>query len=162
MCKVSRMRRPVLLLIAALALCAFQAPTHPCDGRRRCADVDDTVTVLLQGVVDHVEWDRPDAVIHLDVAKTSPVQTPTGSWRVRGLASNALMRAGFTPDTLKMGSQIIVKGRRLKGDECAEGVCQLQALEVYPLCRRILGIGLSANAQTCSDIHESLPPRWTR
>jgi hypothetical protein len=151
-----------MIAVAALGLCAFQSAGDPCTaGARACTDVDYGSTVMLQGTVDHVDWERPYATIHLKVEKTAPVETPAGLWRVRGPSPNALLRGGFTQESLTLGREIIVRGNRFKDLDCDQGGCRLQAQDIQPRCVPIVGF-VPAGSMRCSDVHESLPLRWTR
>jgi Family of unknown function (DUF6152) len=75
------------------------------------AEFDANRPVKLQGVVTKMEWINPHSWIHLDVKK------PDGTvenWMIEGGAPNALLRRGFSRDSLPIGSEIIVDGYQAK------------------------------------------------
>jgi hypothetical protein len=58
-----------------------------------------------------VQWINPHAWIHVDVKR------PDGkleTWMIEGGTPNTLFRRGFTKDSLKTGTQIVVEGYRAK------------------------------------------------
>ncbi len=83
------------------------------------AEFDADKPVTLTGVVTKMEWINPHAWIHIDVKK------PDGtveSWMIEGGAPNALLRRGFTKDSLPPGTQILVEGYQSKdGAQRANG-----------------------------------------
>jgi hypothetical protein len=75
------------------------------------AEFDANNPIKLQGTVTKMDWVNPHAWIYLDVKK------PDGTieqWRIEGGTPNALFRRGFTKDSLKAGTVIIVQGFRAK------------------------------------------------
>ncbi len=75
------------------------------------AEFDANKPVKLEGTVTEMEWINPHAWIHMDV--TGPDGTVT-SWMVEGGSPNALLRNGFTKNSLPAGSKIIVEGYQAK------------------------------------------------
>jgi hypothetical protein len=76
------------------------------------AEFDATAPVLLRGKVTRVEWINPHAWVHLTDEKSSK------AWMVEGGTPNTLLRAGITRDTLKVGTEIIVRGYQSKDRLC--------------------------------------------
>jgi len=71
------------------------------------AEFDANKPVKLRGTVTKVELINPHAWIHIDV------KSPDGkvvSWQVEGGAPNALLRRGFTKNSLPPGAEILVEG----------------------------------------------------
>ena len=75
------------------------------------AEFDSNKPVQLKGAVVKVEWINPHTWIHIDVKQ------PDGSverWMIEGGTPNTLFRRGFTKDSLKTGTRIVVEGYRAK------------------------------------------------
>jgi hypothetical protein len=83
------------------------------------AEFDAKVPVSLEGTVTKMEWINPHSWIHMDV------KGPDGKvtvWMIEGGAPNALLRRGFTKNSLLPGVEIAVKGFRAKdGSNRANG-----------------------------------------
>jgi hypothetical protein len=71
------------------------------------AEFDAKKPVKIQGVVTKMEWVNPHAWIHLDVKAADGKVT---AWMVEGGAPSALLRRGFTKDSLLPGTEIVVEG----------------------------------------------------
>jgi hypothetical protein len=99
--------------IAMLAVAAVgqQAVAH----HAFAAEFDGNSPVLLKGKVSKVEWINPHAWVHLDVVE--PGKAPV-AWMVEGGTPNTLLRSGITRDTLKVGTEIIVRGYQAKDKRC--------------------------------------------
>lgn len=78
------------------------------------AEFDGNAPVMLQGTVTKVEWINPHAWVHMNVTTNGVAQ----EWMVEGGTPNTLLRAGVTRDSLKPGTQIIVRGYRAKDTRC--------------------------------------------
>ena len=74
------------------------------------AEFDARKPVRLEGTVTKVEWINPHAWIHMDVGKGGKVE----KWMIEGGTPNTLFRRGFTKDSLKIGTRIVVDGYRAK------------------------------------------------
>jgi len=75
------------------------------------AEFDASKPVKLEGTVTKMEWINPHSWIHMDVT------TPSGEvqhWMVEGGAPNALLRRGWTKNSLPAGSKIMVQGFQAK------------------------------------------------
>jgi hypothetical protein len=75
------------------------------------AEFDSKKPIRLEGTVAKMEWVNPHAWIYLDVKK------PDGTieqWKIEGGTPNALFRRGFTKDSLKTGTAIVVNGYQAK------------------------------------------------
>ena len=75
------------------------------------AEFDSTKPVSLRGNVMKVELINPHAWFHMDVKGDDGKVT---RWMVEGAAPNALLRRGFTQDSLPIGTEIVVQGFRAK------------------------------------------------
>jgi hypothetical protein len=75
------------------------------------AEFDANSPIKLEGTVAKMEWVNPHAWIYVDVKKPDGT---TEQWKIEGGTPNALFRRGFTKDSLKTGTAIIVTGYRAK------------------------------------------------
>jgi hypothetical protein len=62
-----------------------------------------------------VEWINPHAWIHVDHKKPDGTME---AWMVEGGTPNTLLRRGITKDTLKIGTEIVVRGYQSKDALC--------------------------------------------
>ena len=75
------------------------------------AEFDEKKPVKLRGTVTKMEWINPHAWIHIDV------KDPDGklaSWMIETGPPNALLKRGFTKNSLPAGTQILVEGFQAK------------------------------------------------
>jgi len=100
--KLGWMVAAVGVLLAALPLAAHHAFT---------AEFDSNKTVKLRGTVTKVDMVNPHSWIH--VAVNNPDGTST-EWMVEGGSPNALVRHGFTKNSLPVGTEIIFEGFQAK------------------------------------------------
>ena len=96
----------------AAAVAGQQAYAH----HAFAAEFDDKAPVLLKGAVTKVEWINPHAWVH--IAHVEPGKAPV-AWMVEGGTPNTLLRGGLTRDTLKPGTEIIVRGYQAKDKRCS-------------------------------------------
>ena len=75
------------------------------------AEFDANAPVTLKGTITRMEWINPHSWIHVDVKNADGSVT---EWMVEGGTPNTLFRRGFTKDSLKAGTEIIVEGYRAK------------------------------------------------
>jgi DNA/RNA endonuclease YhcR with UshA esterase domain len=75
------------------------------------AEFDVNKPVKIKGKVAKVEWVNPHSWIHIDV--TSP-DGKVENWAVEGAAPNALIRRGWTKNSLPAGIEITVDGFQAK------------------------------------------------
>jgi len=75
------------------------------------AEFDVNKPVTIKGTVVKMEWANPHTWIHIDVA------SPDGKveqWAVEGGAPNALLRRGWTKNSVPVGVEIVVEGFQAK------------------------------------------------
>jgi hypothetical protein len=75
------------------------------------AEFDANKLVKLKGTVVKMEWVNPHSWIHIEVAG------PDGKverWAIEGGAPNALIRRGWSKNSLPVGIEIIVEGYQAK------------------------------------------------
>lgn len=96
-------------LVFAVAVLAAPAPivAH----HAFSAEFDANMPVTLKGVVTRMEWVNPHAWIHIDVENDDG---STEAWMVEGGAPNALLRRGFTKNSLPPGTVVLVEGYQAK------------------------------------------------
>ena len=99
------------LVTLAVGVTAQQAFAH----HAFAAEFDAAAPVLLRGKVTRVEWINPHAWVHLDATIAGK---PNQQWMVEGGTPNTLLRAGVTRESLKIGTEIIVRGYQSKDRLC--------------------------------------------
>ena len=101
------MRKSFLAAAGFVLLAATSVSAH----HAFAAEFDANRPITLKGIVTKMEWINPHSWIHVDV------KGPDGkvvSWMVEGGAPNALLRRGFTKDSLPAGTVILVEGYQAK------------------------------------------------
>src|SRR5207237_8722584 len=105
------MRSNVRVGVGLAALVALLA-TVPVDAHHAfSAEFDAKRPVKLRGTVTKMEWINPHSWIHIDV---KDAKGKVESWMVEGGAPNALLRRGFTKDSLAVGTEILGEGYQAK------------------------------------------------
>ena len=98
------------------------------------AEFDGKAPVLLRGKVTRIEWINPHAWVH--IANVNKDGTTT-AWMVEGGTPNTLLRAGIDRNTLKTGTEIIVRGYQSK-DKLCRPACKANGRDVtFPDGRKI-------------------------
>jgi hypothetical protein len=83
------------------------------------AEFDAENAVFLTGKVTRMEWINPHAWVHIDVTKANGT---VERWSIEGGTPNALLRRGFTKNSLLPGTEIVVRGYQAKdGSQRANG-----------------------------------------
>jgi hypothetical protein len=97
------------------------------------AEFDGKAPVLLKGKVTKVEWINPHAWVHVNVVSPSGTQ----EWMVEGGTPNTLLRAGIDRNSLKAGTEIVVRGYQSKDKACTP-VCKANGRDVtFPDGRKL-------------------------
>ena len=78
------------------------------------AEFDLNKPVKFSGTIKKVDWTNPHIYTHVEVKEADGKTT---TWRVEGGPPNALFRAGWRKDTLKIGETVSVTGIRAKNPE---------------------------------------------
>ena len=96
-----------VILSAAVLVPAIPARAH----HAFAAEFDESKPLMLHGTV--TKWDliNPHSWIHLDVKGPDGKVT---SWMIEGGSPNSLFRLGFSKDSLKPGTEIVVDGYQAK------------------------------------------------
>lgn len=119
-----------LAVLAAGALGVQQAQAH----HAFAAEFDGKAPVLLRGKVTKVEWINPHAWVHLAAVMPNGA---TQEWMVEGGTPNTLLRAGIDRNSLKPGTEIVVRGYQSKDKACTP-VCKANGRDVtFPDGRKL-------------------------
>jgi Family of unknown function (DUF6152) len=98
-----------LIALSASLLVAAAAPAFA--HHAFAAEFDAKKPVKLRGTVTKMEWINPHTWIYMDVKK------PDGTveeWMIEAGTPNTLLRRGFTKDSLKAGTEVLVDGYQSK------------------------------------------------
>jgi hypothetical protein len=102
--------RSVLALVVGIGL---SIAAHPLSAHHSfAAEFDAAKPFSLTGTVTKVVWSNPHAWVYFDVADASTKRTT--NWAVELNSPNALMRAGWRRDTLKLGDVVTIEGSLAK------------------------------------------------
>ena len=106
----------VLMSVAALAPFGVEpAVAH----HAFAAEFDSTQPVRLRGQITRMEWINPHAWMHLDVTLEDGT---VESWMIEAGPPGALVRRGWTRDSVVPGTEVLVEGyRALDGSNRANG-----------------------------------------
>ena len=96
---------------AAVVLLAILAGTPAWAHHAFAAEFDAKKPVKLRGTVTKMEWINPHAWVHIDVKKDDG---SVDEWMIEAGTPNTLLRRGFTRDSLKPGTEILVDGYQSK------------------------------------------------
>jgi hypothetical protein len=94
---------PVLIVFIIFAGLAPLAAHHSFS-----AEFDIKKPFKMSGVVTKVNWANPHIFFYIDVVDETTGKTV--NWAMEMANPNRLMREGWTRDTLKVGSKVIVEG----------------------------------------------------
>src|SRR5215510_11380003 len=103
------MRKTLIVLFAAVVLLSVTVPVFA--HHAFAAEFDAGKPVKFKGTVTKMEWINPHAWIHIDVKGDDGKITP---WMIEAAAPNALLRRGWTKQSLLPGVEILVEGYRAK------------------------------------------------
>jgi hypothetical protein len=83
------------------------------------AEFDANKPVRLEGTIVRMEWINPHSWIHVAVAGPDGKTT---EWMVEGGSPNIMLRRGFTRDSLKEGTEVVIQGyQAISGANRANG-----------------------------------------
>ncbi len=85
------------------------------------AEFDANAPVLLKGKVVTVEWVNPHTWIHIQAETDTKGKETPGSkmnWAVEGGTPNTLLRTGINRNSLKIGTEVVVRGYQSKDALC--------------------------------------------
>ena len=106
------MRTKLCFVIAGIVLLVILAAAVPVSAHHAfAAEFDSKKPVKFRGTVTKMEWINPHAWLHVSVKQ------PDGTvveWMVETGTPNTLLRRGFTKDSLKPGTEVIVDGYQSK------------------------------------------------
>ena len=105
------------------ALCVAAAGGAAWAHHAFAAEFDGKAPVLLRGKVTRVEWINPHAWVHIKDNTTGQ------DWMVEGGTPNTLLRAGIDRNSLKPGTEIIVRGYQSK-DKLCRPACKANGRDV--------------------------------
>ena len=103
-----------LFVIGALVSVAAAAlPSAPLLAHHSfAAEYDASKPIKLTGTVTKIEWTNPHCFFYIDVKNDESGKTE--NWALELGNPNALLRAGWTPNSVKVGESVIVEGSRAK------------------------------------------------
>lgn len=113
-----RMKKTLLAATALFGLCAIAsvALAPKVDAHHAfAAEFDADAPVLLRGPVTRVEWVNPHAWVHIDAKNEDGTSQ---AWMIEGGTPNTLLRRGLDRNTLKPGTEIVVRGYQAKDKSC--------------------------------------------
>lgn len=102
------MRTIFCLQIIAATLAATGAAAH----HSFTAEFDAKQPFKLTGTVTKVEWTNPHMFFYVDIADEKTGATTNWAFEMGGV--NALMHAGWTRTSLKIGDRVTVEGSRAR------------------------------------------------
>jgi hypothetical protein len=102
-----KLKHFALAAATACALAATAAQAH----HSFAAEFDRNKPVRLEGTVIEMRWVNPHSWLHINVEKEDGTME---EWAVEGGAPSALLRRGWTRDSLPPGTEVIVEGFQAK------------------------------------------------
>lgn len=114
--------RIAIATAAVASLTALGAGTAAYAHHAFAAEFDANAPVLLAGKVVVTEWVNPHTWIHINVpnvdAKGKAKTGTTFNWAIEGGTPNTLLRTGINKNSLKVGTDVVVRGYQSKDALC--------------------------------------------
>ena len=105
------MRTKLAVVLAAVGLFVVGAAVSLGAHHAFSAEFDANKPVTFKGTISKMEWTNPHVWLHLDVKnKDGSIET----WAFEAGTPNVLFRRGFTKESLKIGTEIVVDGYQAK------------------------------------------------
>ena len=101
------MRSLAVASLAGLLLAAVPVMAH----HSFAAEYDASKPIKLTGTVSKIEWTNPHCYFYVDVKNESG---KVDTWALELGNPNALLRNGWTPNSVKIGDEVTVEGTRAK------------------------------------------------
>ena len=102
-----RTKLVVGITAAVLLMAVVPASAH----HAFAAEFDAAKPVKFRGTVTKMEWINPHAWIHIDIKGEDG---KVANWMIEAAAPNALLRRGWTKNSLLPGTEILVEGFQAK------------------------------------------------
>jgi len=104
-------RRNLSIVVVAVGVALGASPFSASAHHSFSAEFDINSPVKLRGVLTKMEWVNPHAWLHIDVTGEDG---KTVAWMIETAAPNALLRRGYTKNSLPIGAEILVEGFRAR------------------------------------------------
>lgn len=100
------------LIVVAAGLAGVLAAAVPVSAHHSfAAEYDANKPLKLTGTVTKIEWTNPHCFFYIDVKnETGTIET----WAFELGNPNALLRNGWTPNSVKIGDEVTIEGTRAK------------------------------------------------
>jgi hypothetical protein len=103
------------LRLTALALCLASAPAAMWAHHSLAAEFDTKKPIKLTGKMTKLDWRNPHAWIYIDAENIDGKALPkVEKWQCELGSPNAMTRAGFANDSIKVGDEIVLDGSLAK------------------------------------------------
>lgn len=135
------MRTRLLVVVSSIGMLLAAAPLWA--HHSFSAEFDASRPLKLRGTVTRWELVNPHSWIHMDVKNEDGT---VSNWMIEGGSPNALLRLGFTRNSLPPGTEIVVEGYQAKD----QGNLAVGKNITFPDGKRLF-LGGSANELTDAD-----------